>query len=243
MFGDLTKLLPYASRFIGFFIVSPLFFYWKIPWAAKFSLVLGCTLFFSMNGPGLALDQTLFLNSLVQLTAGYLIGFLFSLIFEGALLAGQLIGTLSGFSALELLDPREILNEPLIGRVFSLLVAVLFFSLDLHHFLLRFLLTHFAIPENTDFLQTIAEFTGQLFEYALYYATLPLTLLLSLNLFLLVISRSFPSIPLFWIAFPGQLMVGICALAVSIDYFPEVVQKVLFELKIFIVESVKNFTF
>lgn len=61
-----------------------------------------------------------------EVLVGYLIGFLFSLIFEAAALAGQVVGTLGGFSATELVDPLANSSQPLISRLFVLTVFVLF---------------------------------------------------------------------------------------------------------------------
>lgn len=224
MFNSLVLLF---ARFTGFFLISPLFSERGIPKSIRLGLALVCSLILapplSVRYPFTLEDPAILILQILQEgVIGYLMGFLFSLLFEAAAFAGQLIGTVMGFSATELLDPISTSSHPLMARLFSLVGCALFFALDLHHPLLRLLYGSFdAIPPlrypfTHDAALTAIQGTSLLFQQALSYAGYPLTLLLALIALFAVLARF---LPIFWIGFPLQLLVGLFAIATGFGLF------------------------
>lgn len=232
--GELTLFFSLFARFIGFFLLSPLFANKGIPpWARIASAVAISLLLFppivALGILKIEFPLLLIVHLIKELAIGYLIGFLFSLLFEAVAFAGEWIGTLSGFSATELLDPLSNTSHPLLSRFFVLTLFALFFSLDLDHPLLRLLYESYTTITPT-FSWAVVEATSHLFVHALSYALIPLLLLSFVTLSFALISRFFPALSIFWTGFPLQLLIGIGAIAIAIGYFRELLQKGFMEL-------------
>lgn len=228
MSNELLLFFSLFARNAGFFVLSPLFARHAIPVWVRFGLALCCSLLLL---PPLSAHLSLtpehpilFATRMLQEVAvGYLLGFLFSLLFEAAAFAGQIVGTLTGFSATELLDPLSNNEHPLISRLFALTLFALFFALDLHHVLLRLLFESYTtLPPNAA-LATV-EAAGKLFTQALSYALFPMALLFLVILCFAIIARFFPALQIFWTGFPIQLLIGFGAIAFAVGFFSQVLQ-------------------
>lgn len=226
------------SRCLGFFLFSPLFAQRGL--SALIRLGLACTFTLLLAPPLLTHTETIFHEPLIfsldifkELFIGFLIGFLISLLFEAAAFAGQWIGTLMGFSATEILDPRSNSSHPLMATFFSLSLFTLFIALDLHHTLLRFLYGTFQqiplqhLKFNQQLIETLIVASGMVFKYALNFSLLPLLFLLPLLALFAFISRFFP---LFWIGYPIQQLVGLSVLIVSITYFSPILEQFFYDI-------------
>ena len=229
--NDLLTALLFFARTCGFFLISPLFSKKNIPKSVRFGFAALCT--FVLVPPlslkfDFQIDSGLFLVTFVkEIAIGYLLGFLFALLFEAAALAGQVVGTMSGFSVSELFGAGR--DDSIFTKLFVLTIFTLFLSLDLHHFLLKFLFESFdtipVIPNGF----SLAKATSRLFEHALFYAFIPFLFLSLLLLTFAVIARALPDLQIFWLGFPIQLLVGIIAVIISLTFFTEILQKAFFE--------------
>lgn len=233
-------ILCLFARLLGFFFVSPLFTTRSVPLITRALFAATLTLLFAplliTNAP--QLPQTpLALLLIGEVAIGYFLGFLFALILEAATLAGEVVGTLGGFSAVELLDPVSLTGMPIFGKVFGLIVLVLIVATDLHHALLRTLYeSFFLIPAGAfsfpkTVLWTLIEGGSGLFVMALSYAFAPFVVLSLFLLLLALISRALPTLPIFWLSFPMQLLLGLLATAASFAAFPEIVARTFSEMQ------------
>ena len=232
MSSELTLFATLFARLLGFFLLSPLFSGRGIPLWVRFGVTLSCSLLLLpplFGQVNLTLDHPLLFatHMLKEVALGYLLGFLFSLLFEAAAFAGQMVGTLTGFSATEILDPLSNSASPLISRFFSLTLFALFLSLDLHHPLLLFLSDSFTTFPST---AGIVDATTRMFHYALSFALFPLTSLLVVILCFAVVARFFPTLQIFWIGFPIQLLVGFGVLGLTLPFFTQILAGAFNEL-------------
>ena len=237
MYNSLVLLF---ARFTGFFLISPLFAQKSVPKSIRLGAALVCSLILA---PSLSsqqpfpLDSPMIIPILYEGAIGYLMGFLVSLLFEAASFAGQIVGTAMGFSLTELLDPLATSSHPLMARLFSMIAFALFLALDLHHPLLQLLYGSFETipslryPFTHEVAQTFIEGTSLIFKQAFAYAALPLTFLLALIALFAVLSRF---LPIFWIGFPLQLLVGLFAIAASIKLLSPLLQKGFAQIWIFL---------
>lgn len=215
--------LPLFARCLGFFCISPLFAHRALPSTVRLGLALACALLLT---PTLSPtpSASLMLDMITECVVGYLMGVLFSLIFEAAALAGQVIGTLSGFSATELIDPVANTRDPLLQKFFTLLLFACFLALDGHHILLRFfhesLLSIPLHPTSPPSLLELAMASHHLFTYALDLLLMPLTLLGGVIIACALVARFLPQVHIFWVGFPLQLLIGFYALAFTCASFP-----------------------
>jgi len=237
MSNEFSLFFLLFARISGFFLISPLFSHKVVPVTVRLGLALVSSLLltpplsFQFN---FTIDLPLLFALQIgkEIAIGYLLGFLFSLIIEAGAFAGQLVGTLMGFSATELLDPLATEQHPLLARTFSIILLTLFLALDLHHPLLRLLFESFELlpvgdfPFNHQIVIRIVEATTRMFHIALEFAAFPLLMLLSLVAVFALLSRFFP---IFWVGFPIQLLVGLTALALSIGYFAPILERAFYQ--------------
>lgn len=222
-------LLPFARAF-GFFLISPLFSFIAIPQAVRVGLAFFVALLLAPFVPAPSESYppwALLYLILRDFAIGYLLGITFALLFEGAKLGGEMIGTLTGFSTSELFDPASI-SPSLFGRLFYLLALALFLSFDLHHFFFYLLQRSFTadLLSFPSLLKSASLFLSQALEYA-FAPFVALSLLFILFAFF---SRLFPTIPLFFIALPLQIFLGVAIVAFSISRFAPVLKRGVFEL-------------
>lgn len=239
MRGELELFFLLFLRISGFFLISPLFSHRAVPKTVRLGLALATALLITptllqSHENALSIPLPLFsIYAVKEVALGYFFGFLFSLLIEAAAFAGQVIGTLSGFSATELFDPLSSSSNPLISRLFALLVFTLFLAFDFHHHVLYLLYESFSLvplstlyPFTSSLTFGILEASNQLFHQALSYAIYPFTLLILVMLLLAAFSRH---LPLFWTGFPIQLLIGFGAIALATAAFPQILEKSFYE--------------
>lgn len=229
------------SRISGFFLISPLFSRRHVPLALRFgfsivfSLLIAPPLFNTQ--PAVSVSGYLLLLHIVkEALIGYLLGFIFELLIEGAALAGQIVGALSGFSATELLRQSDSTSYPLFSRAFILLILTLFFCCDLHHLFLRTLYESFTLlplgsyPLRESVVLNLIKGSARLFNHALLYSAIPFLFLFLIIVLFALTARLLPDFPIFWTGFPIQLLVGLGALMLAVGYYAEILQQVFLEL-------------
>lgn len=245
----MSNSLLFFGRLLGLFLISPLFAGKGIPKTIRLALALSGSLILF---PSLAKDFSLpvqdpflwFLAFIKEAAIGYLIGFLFSLLFEAAGFAGEIIGVLMGLSLTEILDPLSNLRNPLLARFFILLSFAFFLVLDLHHLVLRFLYDSFEslpasdTPFNNQALFGVLTAVSLFFQYAIEFALLPLLILLLLLALFALLSRFFS---IFWVGFPLQLLVGLLSLAASLYFFRPTLEHTFFQLFQLVKKSIVNY--
>ncbi len=226
------------ARSLGFFFFSPLFRWQNIPPFLRFGIAATTTLLFAPiflqePKPVSFLGIRLFEEAVI----GYLLGFLFSLLFEAAALAGEVVGAMMGISATELYAPSFTPASPLLSKAFALLIGALFFALDFHHILLRIfyesysLLPSATLSFSSTTIDAIVEATSSLFSGMLEYALYPLFFLSLVLILLALSSRIFPDLPILWVGFPLQLLVGFFAIILALGGYSEILERSLLEIR------------
>jgi flagellar biosynthesis protein FliR len=129
-----------GARVSGLLVFSPVLGSNSISPRLKVGLViLLVALLYPVCGPhGLSLNVSeLAAVMLTELLAGLLMGIAVQIVFEAAQLAGQIIGMQVGFSLVNILDPNTQVETPVISVFTQMLVTLIFFQMNIHHWLLR----------------------------------------------------------------------------------------------------------
>ena len=152
---------------------------------------------------------------------GFALGFVLQIAFAAPLVASEVIGSAMGIGFASSIDPQNGRSTPALGQFFSILLTLLFLSVDGHLVLVDLLVRSYAaLPPGAawldpDHLKAIALFGGYAFFAGLLLALPVGFLLLCLNLVVGMMSRAAPSLNLFAVGLPASLAVGVVALAVA----------------------------
>lgn len=166
---------------------------------------------------------------------GLALGFVLQIAFAAPLVASELIGTSMGLNFASAIDPQNGHSTPALGQFFSILLTLLFLSLDGHLVLVDLLVRSYAaLPPGGAWLapqqlMNIALFGGYAFSAGLLLALPVGFLLLCLNLIVGMLSRSAPALNLFAIGLPASLAVGVVALLVAMPAMGDYMQVIIHE--------------
>ncbi len=162
-----------------------------------------------------------FLAIAAEALVGLALGFILQIAFAAPLIAGEVIGGSMGLGFANMIDPNSGRSTPAIGQFLSILMTLLFLSLDGHLVLVDMILkSYIALPPGAAWmgaaqLSDIAFFGGYAFLAGLLLALPVGFLLLCLNLIVGMLSRSAPALNLFSIGLPASLAVGVVAMAIA----------------------------
>jgi flagellar biosynthetic protein FliR len=135
-------ILARVSSFIAFF---PLFAQRQLPKLVKAGLSMALTLFwFGTMPPELLVDADMnVLNSFLylgkEIGLGFLLAVMVGFIFVPARVAGAYIGQEIGLSLASVASPGSADSSTLVTTLFETFAILLFFGLNLHHFMITFL--------------------------------------------------------------------------------------------------------
>lgn len=229
---DLIIFLFLFLRTLIFLFLFPLFavnfFPTKIKILFSIALSLAFTPFFSgkLNLPTSIhlLIPLIFVDFLIF----FIVSYFYRLILGGLQLGGEVAGLQMGFGISQTFDPASGVAMPIIAQFLYLIFLLLFFTFDIHHYLIYFLI-------KSSFQVTIGEFTfgRELFEYLLKRGSLifevaikmfsaVLVFLFLINIILAVIGRLLPQINVLFVSFPLTVGLGLFIFGVSLIFIPRI---------------------
>lgn len=216
-------------RLAALFFLTPVFSTMKVPPSitALILLMLSGVL---ASSPGVqaylpATPAAFVVAALAECVTGAVMGFALQCVFAAASMAGQVLDMQLGFSIGAIFDPVTRARSPVLGTVFSLLAASIFFGLDAHLTMIQGL--QFAavqIPAGKPWLfespQWLIAIFGSVFTLAVVLIAPVLVLMLLLEVALAVISRSLPQFNIFFVSLPIKTLSGLVGLALTIHSMP-----------------------
>ncbi|MES2754237.1 MAG: flagellar biosynthetic protein FliR [Pseudomonadota bacterium] len=152
---------------------------------------------------------------------GAALGFVLQIAFAAPLIASEVIGGSMGIGFANTVDPVNARSSPALGSFMTILLTLLFLSVDGHLILVDLIVKSYdALPPGqawlgAERLKAIAFFGGYAFLAGLLLALPVGFLLLCLNLAVGMLSRSAPALNLFAVGLPASLAVGVVALAIA----------------------------
>ena len=221
------------------FVAAPVFSNVSVPLTVRVALsgaiavlVLGTT---PVQVPQTVFALATFVAVAAEALVGLAIGFVLQIAFAAPLVAGEIIGGSMGIGFANMIDPNSGRSSPAIGQFLSIMMTLLFLSLDGHLVLVDLVVRSYrALPPGASWLAA-----GQLRDIALFgsYAfvarlllALPVGfLLLCLNLVMGMVSRSAPSLNLFAVGLPVSLAVGVLSLAIALPAMGDYMQVIVRE--------------
>jgi flagellar biosynthetic protein FliR len=180
---------------------------------------------------------TTFLAIAAEALVGLALGFILQAAFAAPLVASELIGGSMGLSFATSIDPQNGRSSPALGQFLSIMLTLLFLSVDGHLVLVDMIVRSYdALPPGAAWIgaeraKAIAMFGGYTFLAGLLLALPVGFLLLCLNLVVGMMSRAAPALNLFAVGLPASMVVGVIAMAVAFpamgDYMLVIVREAL----------------
>src|SRR5262249_48229789 len=138
--GTVTTWMIAGSRVSGLIIAAPLLGSDSVPVRIKSGIAFVLTM---LLAPLISQTNTsmppaaLALLLASELGIGFLLGFTLQLVFEAALIAGNLLGIQMGFSLASVINPQSQADSPILSTFHELIALLLFIELHAPHWLLR----------------------------------------------------------------------------------------------------------
>ncbi|MEH3100130.1 flagellar biosynthetic protein FliR [Sphingomonas adhaesiva] len=236
---QLWALLFVMVRVGAALIAAPVFGNVSVPLPVRVALsgavgvlVLGTT---PVAVPPTIFALATFVAVAAEALVGLAIGFILQIAFAAPLIAGEIIGGSMGIGFANMIDPNSGRSSPAIGQFLSILLTLLFLSLDGHLVLVDMVVkSYVALPPGASWLtagqlRDIALFGGYAFAAGLLLALPVGFLLLCLNLVVGMLSRSAPALNLFAVGLPASLAVGVISLAIAFPAMGDYMQVIVRE--------------
>ncbi|QLG86796.1 flagellar biosynthetic protein FliR [Chitinibacter bivalviorum] len=164
-----------------------------------------------------------------ELIIGLSIGFVMRLVFTAVEMAGHLAGLQMGLGFASFYDPQTSANTLAVAQLMSLLMILLFLSMNGHLMMLRVLLESLVqlpvgqLHLNAKGFQLIANYGGVIFRAGVMLSIPVIAALLITNLSIGVMTRAAPQLNVFAIGFPITLAIGFGTLYYSLPFMvPEI---------------------
>jgi flagellar biosynthetic protein FliR len=166
-----------------------------------------------------------------EVIVGLILGLTLSFVFEGAQVAGQILGFQLGYSLVNVIDPQTQVDTPVLSIFHQGVVLLLFLQLDVHHWLLRGLAKSFeylppgvptATPAATEELIHAA---AAMLAIAIQIAAPALIATLLADLVLGLIGKASPQLPVLFVGLSIKALVGFLVLAGALRYWPALMER------------------
>lgn len=185
--------------------------------------------------PTQVFSLTTFVAIASEALIGLALGFILQIAFAAPMLASEVIGISMGIGFAASVDPQHGAQSPALGNFLSVLMTLLFLSVDGHLMLVDLIVRSYtALPPGKfwlapDQLRDIAFFGGYAFLSGLLLALPVGFLLLCLNVVVGMLSRAAPSLNLFAVGLPASLLTGVVALFVALPAMGDYMMVVIHE--------------
>lgn len=160
-----------------------------------------------------------------EFLTGAIIGFLTQITFAIFQFAGQMLDMQIGFGIVNVIDPQNGIQAPILGNFKNLLALLFFLSLNGHHYLLRALERSYTyLPIGTvhirgEFYTFIFSVTGEMFASAFKIALPVLGSLFIADLAMGIIARTVPQMNVFIVGLPLKIGIGLGTLLLIMPLF------------------------
>jgi len=224
---EFQSFLVLVSRIGGIVAAFPMLGGRTVPAQIKIALVvmLGIALSPLIRLPPMsrdALEMTAGLAS--ELVIGLVIGLAVRLLFGALEVAGDLLGTQMGFSAIQLVDPMTNQQSAVISEYFRIIASLVFLSINAHLVVVAAIVTSYdAIPPfgatlSSAIGEEVIELSRHMFVIALQLAAPVLVAMVLINLLLAMLGRAVAQVNVFVLSFPITIMGGLLVLGLALPY-------------------------
>ncbi|MFW9081060.1 flagellar biosynthetic protein FliR [Pseudomonas sp. P2757] len=210
-------MLP-LFRIGSLLMVMPVFGTTLVPKRVRLYLALAITVVITPGLPPMPAVSPLDLSGLLliaeQILIGALLGFSLQLFFQAFAIAGQIVAVQMGMGFASMIDPTNGVSVAVIGQFFTMLVTLLFLSMNGHLVVFEVITESFTtLPVGSGLTVThywdVATKLGWVLGASLLLVLPAVTALLVINIAFGVMTRAAPQLNIFSIGFPLTLVLGL----------------------------------
>ena len=220
-FEQVDVLMLILVRVLAFFIFVPVLSAMTIPMQVR--LLLAFFLSTAIFSSGLVTQATFhdsvagfFVLMLTEFMAGALMGFVLFFMFNIILFAGQFMDFSMGFAMVNVLDPIQQVQVPIIGNVLFMSVSVLFvINGGLNEVLFVFVRSYDILPMGTAYIIGNVELASFIVGTLLAFVTLAIRIaiplvgtMLIIDICLGIMVKSVPQMNVFVVGMPLKILIG-----------------------------------
>jgi flagellar biosynthetic protein FliR len=171
----------------------------------------------TMNWAGVVLNE---------FAIGLLIGLALNFIFDAAQFAGQILGMQMGFSLVTMLDPQTQADSAVLSVFYQTIVLLIFFALEVHHWVLRALVASFYyLPPGRSVLTAdraaaLLHTAAAIWVLGLQIAAPVLIATVMADFVLAFIGKASPQLPVLFVGLPIKSVLGMLVLIATMAAWP-----------------------
>jgi flagellar biosynthetic protein FliR len=217
-------------RVSGLMMFCPFLGSSSVPIPVKAAVTLLITaIVYPLHGPAqLALQSWQWAGvTLGEFVIGTMLGLAANFLVEGALMAGQILGVQMGYSLASVFDPQSLVDTPVLSEFHQLAALLIFFQLNVHHWLLRALVRSFTyLPPG----KATASFAaaggllhaaGGIFLAGVQIAAPALVATLVADVGLSFLGKASPQLPVLFIGLALKNLLGLAVMITMVAYWPQ----------------------
>lgn len=218
-----------GARVSGLMVYCPFLGSDAIPMPLKASLTLLITaLLYPLRTPmQLDLQSWQWVGiALSEVVIGLLLGLTANFMLEASTMAGQILGVQMGYSLATLFDPQTQADTPVLAEFHRLAALLIFLQLDVHHWLLRALVSSFTyLPAGGSWVTYAAaagllHAAGAIFLAGVQIAAPGLVATLLADLALGFLGKASPQLPVLFVGLSVKNLLGLAILIGVVTYWP-----------------------
>lgn len=228
--GTLAGYLLAVARVAGFVLVAPPFNTRSVPAQARAAVVLALALpltAWTTDGAPPLDSSDMLLRSVLQLLLGAVLGFLALITVATLQVIGDVLDLVGGFSLSLALDPMQLVQTSVLGRLNQLLAVVLLFVTDGHLIVVQGLVRSLRVmpqPELSlpDVARTITGDIGVMLLGAIQVAAPLVAASLIADVALGLLTKAAPALNAFALGFPLKILLTLLMAGLVISQMPDV---------------------
>jgi len=228
--GTLAGYLLAVARVAGFVLVAPPFNTRSVPAQARAAVVLALALpltAWTTDGAPALDSADMLLRSVLQLLLGAVLGFLALITVATLQVIGDVLDLVGGFSLSLALDPMQLVQTSVLGRLNQLLAVVLLFVTDGHLIVVQGLVRSLRVmpqPELSlpDVARTITGDIGVMLLGAIQVAAPLVAASLIADVALGLLTKAAPALNAFALGFPLKILLTLLMAGLVISQMPDV---------------------
>lgn len=235
IFNRYQIFLMILIRMTGLFLITPIFSRNNIPNVLKIGFSFFCSVILVNILDIEHLDLVpyeLIIFSIKELLVGLMLGFISYLFFTSLYLAGQIIDMQMGFGMVNVIDPQNNIQVPVMGTYYYIISILIFLTLDGHHFLIDALVQSYKyIPIGqfkfaNDIISQLIRILSKTFVIGIRISAPVLASIFLADVLLGILAKTMPQMNVFIVGMPFKILVGIIIIIITLPLFIAILQNI-----------------